>query len=582
MKEQAQKQMASISIDQIKEVLKKNDPGNFDKMIISEGQNIKRSNYVFARLKFDKVERDAELIKFPLYGAVENNFADIEGGQSKHGDKAVINSDNIFDTLQNNHQITGDSFEVGNITEAFVYKLDESGGEVLKTQKKYFFPDLTYRETCDECHGEKYITCDDYECEGRHNYDCTECHTEGKVTCNPCSGEGENTCRDCNGDGMVKCGSMLGSGLVGGGFGSSMAGCNGKGFVYVDGGNYAKSGGGGPKPKKEKKCSKCRGKGEVPCKPCGKKGLIKCDNCKGRGEVTCSKCSGKGDITCSKCYGDKKRYGLIDCPTCDTVGTVAQVVYVNSHVSNNSIEKIILKGEKLNISDSNIEKHVNSSSEETLVYKKVNDIVEQNYDEYSEEYATMFEKNLGLDKNNFPIVTKEEMYYQVVPCVELSYKHMLTNTSHEFTIVNFFDDPEIIFHSQPEVLGQSAGNITKSVGGFFGKIFKTKKYKAKEDKKNEITLLIYLAKADGKIEEEEKISLSEDIQNLDDFLNSEKQILFDLMNSSTLPELTKKEVKFSTKERGAEVIDKITNLAMADGEMADDEKILIDKIKSMI
>ena len=109
-----------------------------------------------------------------------------------------------------------------------------------------------------------------------------------------------------------------------------------------------------------------------------------------------------------------------------------------------------------------------------------------------------------------------------------------------------------------------------------------KKYKAKEDKKNEITLLIYLAKADGKIEEEEKISLSEDIQNLDDFLNSEKKILFDLMNSPTLPELTKKEVKFSTKERAAEVMDKITNLAMADGEMADDEKTLIDKIKSMI
>ena len=579
MKEQAEKQMSSISIDQIKEVLKKNDPGNFDKMIISEGQNIKRSNYIFARLKFDKVERDAELIKFPLYAPVENNFADIEGGQAKHGDKAVISSDNIFDTLKNSYQIKGGSFEVGNISEAFVYKLDEFDGEISKTQKKYYFPDLTYRETCNECHGEKYITCDDYECEGRHNYDCPECHTEGKVTCNPCSGEGENTCRDCSGDGMVKCGSMLGSGLVGGGFGSSMAGCNGKGVIYVDGGNYAK---GGKKPKKEKKCSKCRGKGEVPCKPCGKKGVIKCNKCKGRGEVTCSKCSGKGDITCSKCYGDKKRYGLIDCPTCDTIGTVAQVVYVNSHVSNNSIEKIILKGEKLNISDSNIEKHVKSSSDETLVYKKVNDIVEQNYDEYSEEYANMLEENLGLDKNNFPLVIKEEMYYQVVPCVELSYKHMLTNTSHEFTIVNFFDDPEIIFHSQPEVLGQSAGNITKSVGGFFGKIFKTKKYKAKEDKKNEITLLIYLAKADGKIEEEEKISLSEDIQNLDDFLNSEKQILFDLMNSASLPELTKKEVTFSTKERGAEVLEKITNLANADGEMAQDEKILIDKIKSMI
>ena len=115
MKEQAEKQMSPISINQIKEVLKKNDPGNFDKMIISEGQNIKRSNYIFARLKFDKVERDAELIKFPLYAPVENNFADIEGGQAKHGDKAVISSENIFDTLKNSYQIKGGSYEVGNI-----------------------------------------------------------------------------------------------------------------------------------------------------------------------------------------------------------------------------------------------------------------------------------------------------------------------------------------------------------------------------------------------------------------------------------------------------------------------------------
>ena len=54
------------------------------------------------------------------------------------------------------------------------------------------------------------------------------------------------------------------------------------------------------------------------------------------------------------------------------------------------------------------------------------------------------------------------------------------------------------------------------------------------------------------------------------------------MNSASLPELTKKEVTFSTKERGAEVLEKITNLANADGEMAQDEKILIDKIKSII
>ena len=305
---------------------------------------------------------------------------------------------------------------------------------------------------------------------------------------------------------------------------------------------------------------------------------MKCEKCSGRGEIQCKECSGKGNITCSVCYGDKERYGKVDCPECDTIGTVAQIVYVNSYVSQNDNEKIILKGDKLNISDNNVMQHVKSNQSGQVVFKKVNEKVEENYDEFSKEYAELFENDLGLSKKNFPLVTKEELYYQVVPCVELSYKHMLTNIVHEFTILNIWNNPEIIFHSEPEQLKQDLGNATKAVGGFFGKLFKTKGYKTKEDKKNEITLLIHLAKADGKIEDEEKISLSEAIGHLDEFTNSEKQQLFDLMNSTTLPQLTKNDTTFSSKERANEVLEKLTKLAMADGELEGVEKDFIEKV----
>jgi tellurite resistance protein len=76
--------------------------------------------------------------------------------------------------------------------------------------------------------------------------------------------------------------------------------------------------------------------------------------------------------------------------------------------------------------------------------------------------------------------------------------------------------------------------------------------------------------------------LSEMIGSLDDFTNSEKQKLFDLMNSPTLPELTKVDVTFSTKERGQEVVSKLIELSNADGEMEPAEKVLIEKIKSMM
>ena len=579
MKKFAQKQFEPVSITQIKEILKTAVADKFDKMIISDNLPIKRGNYVYVKLQYEKVERQVELIKFPLYGSIKDNFVEFEGGEAKFGNKSPINSESIFSLLMSNYQIKSKGFDKNQLSEPFNYPLDENNGEIAKQQRKYFFPNLTYQEICDECKGEKYVKCTSLECDGRHTWTCTNCHGDGKVTCDRCGGDGKVTCKTCKGAGFVKCGSLIGSNLVGSITGSSMAGCNGKGFVFVDGGKYAS---GQPKPKIQKQCSVCRGKGEVPCKECGSKGEIKCTTCSGRGEVQCSECFGKGEITCEICYGDKARYGKVDCPQCKTMGKLGQIVYVNSFVTENEIDKILIYGDNLNISDSNIQKHISKNAQNQLVYKKVNAKIETNYDEYSKEYAVLFENDLGLHKNSYPLITKENMYYQIVPCIELSYKHMLTNTVHQFAIINFWESPEIIFHSEPELLKQSAGNVSKSIGGLFGKLFKTKVFKTKEDKKNEITLLIYLAKVDGKIEEEEKVMLSEQIQHLEDFTNTEKQNLFDLMNSSTLPELTKNEIQFSSNERANDVLELLTKLAMADGELEGSEKDFIEKVKVLI
>jgi len=273
---------------------------------------------------------------------------------------------------------------------------------------------------------------------------------------------------------------------------------------------------------------------------------------------------------------------MVDCPECKTIGTMAKVVYVTSFVNENKYDKIFCFGDDLSLADNQILPHVHSNSSLNLIYKKVNDNVIEEYDEFSQKYAKDIEKELGLIKGDFPLLTREEIFYQVVPCVKLSYMHMITNTRHDFTIIDFWRNPEIIFHSEPEQLKQDLGNVTKSVGGFFGKMFKTKGFKTKEDKRNEITLLIHLARIDGKIEDQEKIQLSKMIGNLEDFTNVEKQKLFDIMNTQTLPELTKEDVKFSTKERSDEVIKNLTDLASADGEIEPAEKALIDRIKSMM
>ncbi|PLX25975.1 hypothetical protein C0580_00895, partial [Candidatus Parcubacteria bacterium] len=101
-------------------------------------------------------------------------------------------------------------------------------------------------------------------------------------------------------------------------------------------------------------------------------------------------------------------------------------------------------------------------------------------------------------------------------------------------------------------------------------------------RKTEIKLMIYLAKSDGKIEEQEKEYLSEQISHLKEFRNSEKKELFNLMNADELPELTSNDVNFSDPVKGKEIIEKLTQLAYADGELEKAEKLLIEKIKTFI
>ena len=94
-----------------------------------------------------------------MYGAIKDNFAELEGGEGKFGAKALINSNKLFETLKSNYQISGKGSSSNQVKDAFNYPLDEASGDISVQQKKYFFPDLTYQETCDECKGEKYVKC---------------------------------------------------------------------------------------------------------------------------------------------------------------------------------------------------------------------------------------------------------------------------------------------------------------------------------------------------------------------------------------------------------------------------------------
>ena len=579
MKEHADNQMKEFTLSQAKNCIKSLNSGEYDKMIFNKGNALERTNFLFVKYDAKSATRSLNRIEFPMHSPLVSPMKELEGGSAAHGEKSIMKSDNFINSLASRFSRAPelDKTPAGFY---FDFPLDTIANDTVSpSQRLYYIPEETEVKTCGECSGEKHITCDDYTCEGRHEWTCTPCDGDKKVTCRDCDGDGQNTCGKCHGNGMVKCGSTLGSGLVGLS-GSSIAGCGGKGYVMVSDGKFAN---GDSRPKKRKKCTKCRGKGEVKCSDCVGKGEIKCSPCSGIGEVKCQDCSGKGTITCSKCYGDKEKYGRIDCPTCEATGETGALVYIQSTISNYNKDKFINLGKILpDLDDEKVLLHVNKGGESTRMFTNINENIQSNHDEMVVSHAENFRSDLGLSSDSFEKVLTENLYYEVVPCVQITYTHILTNTEHTLSIINVFNKPELVFHSQAEEVKRDLKNTGKAVGGMFGKLFKTKKHKGKEDKKNEIKLMIYLSKADGVIEDEEKSFLANKISSLDDFTAGEKQVLFDLMNMRELPALTANDVLFSTPEKGKEVADDLIKLASADGELDPREQKLIDEINSMM
>ena len=559
MRENAENNLKSISLDEVKEIIKKLNPGEFDKMIISASCEVERSNYFYVNYLAKSASRNSMVINFPLYPQIANNFSEFDGGDTKHGELAYFPSNKILDNLSQNFQIEPNSDSIGSPSD-FKFPLDINGNSVDNNQRNYFIADRTFKETCSECTGNKLVTCDDFDCEGRHQWTCENCNGVGQLQCDNCAGSKKVVCGNCNGNDRVKCRRCGGDGKVNDGMIAKAA--NSK---------YAA----------EKKCGDCQGRGHKPCNDCTR-GRVVCSPCSGQGKVTCSTCSGKKKITCAKCYGDKERYGLIDCPSCKAQGEVAQVSFVSTTINNHTISKLISPDGSLDdVTDEEVLTFANTSSDKVRTITNINEKVENNRDELVDAHAQSLQNELGLSMDDFDKILEEDLYYQIIPCVQIKYTHMLTNTSHEVSVLNFFDSPKLKFHQDVEVVKSDVKDKGKKVSRFFGKLLKTKKFKLKDDKKKEIKLMIYLAKADGLIEDAEKEFLAQNINSISEFTSDEKEVFFNLMNNPNLPSLEKNDVTFSSDDKFNEVIVKLETLAKSDGMLEKSEEELLAKIKSL-
>lgn len=354
--------------------------------------------------------------------------------------------------------------------------------------------------------------------------------------CKVCKGQTTITCPTCGGDGEFKC----------------------KGYVTTEGTSGAFT-------NKHVRCPDGPNTRIKDCKNANcNKGMVNCERTNGAsygiGKLA-NRISGK-----PYCNGKK----VIPCKPCMATGRIGTLVYIKVQVKN-------LEGEFYKYTNQKIEQ-IEKKPNTLYPYLKKSEVkfetvftdqdgsLSENYDSFSAGFISEIENKAGLNKGNeYPRLMHTEVYYDVIPLVTLEYNHILTATNHLVSAVPKDGQFDILFHSDPtSVKHFSLRNIWIIYTSKWAEAFMTKSYRKKRDKYNEIRLLIYIAKSDGSIEEEEKVVLANRISGLTEYTASEKSKLFSIMSASNLPELDFESFVISDRAAADNVIQGLKEMSLED------------------
>ena len=370
--------------------------------------------------------------------------------------------------------------------------------------------------------------------------------------CKACKGQAEVTCPTCKGNGQFKC----------------------KGYIVS---------GDGPVSNKHVSCPDSP---KSKYKNCGNP---ECHN----GMVSCERKNGSNygvgklmDMASGKSYCGGK--GVIPCKPCKATGRIGTLVYVKVQVAELGGEFYQYTNQKID----QIQKKPNtlypylrkSDVKFETVFIDTNGSLNDNYDKFSSGFVPEIENKAGVHKGNeYPRLMHEEVFYDVIPLATLEYNHILTASNHLLSAVPKDGQFDILFHSDPTAVKKfSFRNIFLIYTSKWSEAFMTKSYKDKRDKYNEIRMLIYVAKADGNIAEEEKVVLANVITGLTEYTASEKSKLFGLMSAKELPPLTDDDFVISTRERADITFERLHQMAIEDHVLEKPEVIMVKEYKEKI
>ena len=142
-------------------------------------------------------------------------------------------------------------------------------------------------------------------------------------------------------------------------------------------------------------------------------------------------------------FSDKNRYGLIDCTECKAMGRMAQISYVETKISQKSVDQLFNNNKELvNVTEDAVLKFADKSAQQEVVLKNFNEVFHKDYDEIVDDILSQIQNEFDFNFEGYKNkVVREELFFQVIPCVQVQYKHMLTNTDQEVTILDFFNSP---------------------------------------------------------------------------------------------------------------------------------------------
>ncbi len=525
---------ADVSSDDILNLIKAKNPTEYNHFRILRDTET-REVYYYVNQGVTAIKREKVNYKLFLFPETKAKFFKI----TKEANWGVNNLKK-YDGLVNFSSREADSTIV-ETTEHKDLPIKREKKFIFNPQPTYFFPDQTRVDTCTSCHGHKYLLCNT--CNGRHKIPCETCRQQGYVNCNNCQSRGNLTCKQCSGSGYVmKNGNRVTctKGILG----------------YLDN-------------------SGCNGTGRITC--------LQCD---GHGRTKCKNCHGETYTECTKCHGDpsnRETYGRIDCEGCRAAGEVG---YFNT-----IRPTIIERNDRVVVSDTHVVNENNTIASKILtlysnkeeaqeVYFKANEQRGVGHSETTKMLSDTLNAYHNIYYEKYPMLISERMYYEVVPVVHLKFKQILTNKTHELSIIDY-DEPHatVIFHSNFKEDLTCKGEWSDIID----RAFYTRRYKDKIDKRNEIVLMIYMAKADWVIEEQEKEIIEDRISGIENFTKPEQDHIFRLMDMEKLPALDPKHTIFSSNQVENNVKSQLIKLiAEADGEYESSEKMVFNHLTYLI